>query len=84
MNTTTNSMNLTPASLAVFIRHAKDAGNWNGQPMLDITKEQRGNLTDLKVKGLVTTWRDEGIEWMQFTDSGKAFAAEYGITIVES
>jgi hypothetical protein len=81
MTNETNSMNLTPASLAVFIRHAKDAGNWSGHPMLDITYEQRGNLTDLKVKGLVTTDRDEGIEWMHFTDAGKAFAAEYGITI---
>jgi hypothetical protein len=83
MTNTTNSMNLTPASLAVFVRHAKDAGNWNGCPMLDITKEERGNLTDLKAKGLVTTSKDEGIEWVFFTDTGKAFAASMGITIVE-
>jgi hypothetical protein len=34
--------------------------------MLDITKEQRGNLTQLKKAGLLRTFKDEGIEWVVF------------------
>ena len=80
-----NSMNtqieLTEASKAVFVKYANDAGNWSGMPMLDGNKEERGNLTDLKRKKLITTFRDEGIDWVSFTDLGVAYAATLGITI---
>lgn len=81
MNTTTNTTDLTADSLALFIDLAKDAANWNGTPMIDITAAQKGNLTDLKKKGLLTTFKDEGIDWADFTDAGKSFAAELGITL---
>jgi len=73
--------NISADSLSLFIELASDAENWNGQPLLDITKEQRGNLSDLKKKGLMVTFRDEGCDWVDFTDQGIAFAAEHGIEI---
>lgn len=76
---------LTPASLALFLAYANDAGNWSGTPLIGGNvggkKEERGNLTDLKRKGLITTFRDEGCDWLSFTEAGIAFAAEQGVTI---
>jgi hypothetical protein len=69
---------MTPATEKLFKELADDAGNWSGTPLLDISSAQRGNLTDLKKLGLVTTWRDEGCDWVNFTDAGKALAAEMG------
>ncbi len=74
---------MTPATLEVFKRHAKDAPNWAGAPMLDISKEERGNLTDLKVRGLLTTDKDEGIEWVYFTPAGYELARTLGYEIPE-
>lgn len=57
---------VTKASLDLLVKLARDAGNWSGTPMLDITKEERGNLTQLKQEKLLTTFKDEGIEWVNF------------------
>ena len=73
--------NISKDSLNLFIALASDADNWNGQPLIDITKEQRGNLSDLKKKGLITTFRDDGCDWADFTDDGIALAAKHGISI---
>lgn len=75
------TIELTAASLNLFKDLAEDASNWNGTPLLDITSAQRGNLTDLKKNGLVETFKDEGCDWVSFTDAGEAFAAELGIRI---
>ena len=76
---------LTEKSLALFLAYAKDAGNWSGVPLvggnIGGSKEDAGNLTDLKRKGLVTTHRDEGLDWVSFTGSGIAFAKEHGVEI---
>lgn len=73
---------LTPASAALFLRHAIDAANWSGCPLLDITKEERGNLTDLKVKKLVTTEVSDGCEFLIFTELGRELVkTELGIEI---
>jgi hypothetical protein len=72
---------LTTASQSLFISLASDADNWGGQPLLDISASQRGNLTDLKKNGLLTTFRDEGCDWVIFTDAGREFAAANGIEI---
>jgi hypothetical protein len=80
-----NEMTLTDASKALFIEYAKDAGNWSGNPLVGgnvkQTQEHNGNLTHLKKAGLLTTFRDEGCTWIQFTETGVAFAAELGIKI---
>jgi hypothetical protein len=78
-------MNITETSLKVFLAYADDAGNWNGTPLVGGNvggdKAERGNLTQLKVAGLITTDIEEGNTWLFFTDAGKALAAQHGITI---
>jgi hypothetical protein len=77
--------NITEQSKRLFIAYARDACNWNGEPLvggnLGGTKEDRGNLTQLKREGLITTQLDEGNTWLQFTVLGKQYAAELGITL---
>ena len=46
--------------------------------MLDITKEQRGNLSDLKKKGFITTFRSDGCDFADFTELGIQFGKELG------
>ena len=72
-------MNISGASKALFVRHARDAGNWSGTPLLEITKGERGNLTQLKRAGLLTTIRSNGEEFVIFTPAGRAFAIENGV-----
>lgn len=66
---------ITNKSLGVFLAYAKDAGNWSGTPLIGGnvggTKEERGNLTQLKRAKLITTFRDDGCDWLCFTDAGK-------------
>jgi hypothetical protein len=77
--------NITETSLAVFFAYAADAVNWNGQPLVGGnvggSKEERGNITQLKKAGLITTEIDEGCTWLQFTANGKTLALEHGIEI---
>lgn len=81
----TESVSLTEESLKLFLLYANDAGNWNGNPLVggNITHTQKdnGNLTDLKKKGLLTTFRSDGYDWIEFTAAGIAFAALHGIEI---
>jgi hypothetical protein len=78
-------MNLTPRSLEIFLAYAKDACNWSGTPCLGanvpFSKEDRGNLTQLKRAGLVTTEKSDGLEWMTFTLEGRKLAAKHGVEI---
>lgn len=80
-----NTTEITPTSLAVFLAYAKDAGNWSGTPLVGGnvggSKEERGNLTQLKQAGLIRTSVDEGDTWIYFTEAGVALAAEHGISI---
>lgn len=73
---------LTPASQALFNALAEDSPNWSGTPPTDgnvgMSKEGRGNLTQLKRAGLVTTFSDEGVTWVCFTDKGVALARQQG------
>lgn len=76
-------LDLTPTSIKLFCYLANDAGNWNGQPLLDgnMTKELRGNLTQIKRAGLLTTHKEEGCVWVTFTDKGKEYAATHDIDL---
>lgn len=80
------TVNITEQSKALFIAYAKDAGNWSGTPLVGGnvggSKEDAGNLTQLKKAGLVSTCKDEGCTWLEFTAAGKAYAAALGIEIV--
>jgi hypothetical protein len=77
--------NLTSASLDLFLAYAEDAGNWSGNPWVDgnvsLDAAGRGNLTDLKRKGLLQTLTDGRDAYIVFTDAGKTLAAEHGIDL---
>ena len=52
---------LTPESLDLLLNLARTAGDWSGQPYVgDFTSDERlkGNLTDLKRKGLLSTFQE--------------------------
>lgn len=76
---------ITAASLELFLAYARDAGNWAGEPMVGGnvggTKEERGNLTQLKMAGLITTFRYEGHTFVVFTDQGVRLAATHGVQL---
>ena len=78
-------MNITQDSLKVFLAYANDAGNWSGVPLVGGnvggSKQERGNLTQLKQAGLITTQSEDGDTWIYFTDAGKKLAAEHGIEV---
>ena len=74
---------LTEETKNLFVFLAKDSVNWNGTPMVDISPEQRGNLTALKKNQLIETFKDDGINWANFTDKGKAYAESLGYPITE-
>jgi hypothetical protein len=63
---------LTEDSARLLAGLAWDAPNWSGTPMLCITKEQRGNLCDLKKADLVTTFKSDGVLFAEFTKKGMA------------
>lgn len=74
-------MKLTQSSRQLFEQIVKDLTNWSGaSPCFNyITAQGRGNLTDLKRKGLVTTFKVEGEEWIKLTQAGKELAEKiYG------
>ena len=71
---------ITEQSKNLFIAYVNDAAEWGGTPCVGGnvggSKEDRGNLTQLKKAGLVTTHKDDGCLWVSFTDAGKAYAKE--------
>lgn len=72
---------LTAKSQELFVKLAKDAANWAGNTMIDISPAERGNLTDLKKNGLLTTFDSDGFNFADFTDKGRSFAKQLGIDI---
>jgi hypothetical protein len=74
---------ITQKSLDVFLSYARSAGDWSGTPMVGGTAAERGNLTQLKNAGLITTFPSDGDVFIQFTETGRALAAEHGIAIPE-
>jgi hypothetical protein len=76
---------ITEKSLEVFIAYAKDAPNWSGTPLVGGnvggSKQERGNLTQLKMAGLIVTFKSDGHDWLDFTDKGSKLAAELGIEL---
>jgi len=81
----TKFQNLTSASQILYIKMIQEAeyenyDNVNGfnLALMDFTKEERGNLADLKKKGLVTTTRDDDVKylWVEFIDVDTARAVQ--------
>lgn len=76
---------ITQQSLDLFLAFARDAGNWNGTPLVGgnvrSSKEHCGNLTQLKKAGLIETFVEEGRTWLAFTEAGKKLAKDHKISI---
>lgn len=78
------TVELTQTSKEFFVMLAKDAPNWNDQPMIDnATREEKGTITDLKKKGLIavvgTEKTPENIAtFVGFTQDGVDLAVELG------
>jgi len=79
---------LSDGGLELFTDLAEDAGNWSGQPLfggnVGCDPSDRGWLTELKKKGLVTTFADDedsSLSWVVFTDAGRALADKLGTTL---
>jgi hypothetical protein len=76
---------ITERSIEVFRAYAKDAPNWDGTPLVGGnvggSAEDRGNLTQLKRAGLITTSRSDGHLWISFTPAGIEYARSMGIEI---
>lgn len=77
--------NVSDKSLALFLDYARDAGNWSGTPLVGGnvggSKEDRGNLTQLKKAGLIKTDISDGCTWVMFTQAGRDLASDHGIKI---
>ena len=67
---------LTPLSAALFRELVRSAPDWNGNPLFEGDKTERGNLTDLKKLGLVTTFAEDHCTFVSFTETGEALAKE--------
>jgi hypothetical protein len=74
------TLKITETSKTVFKAYADDAANWSGSPLVGGnvggTKEERGNLTQLKRAGLITTFESDGHKWLSFTEAGFHYACE--------
>lgn len=78
--------NLTPASSGLYIKMILEAeydnyDNVDGFPLalMNFTSSERGNLVDLKKKGLVETSADPdtpGYVWVEFVDTKTAFEVQ--------
>lgn len=75
----TTQTDLTPASIDLFKSLVKMAPDWSGSPLVEVTRQERGNLTDLKVKGLLTTQDSDGCMFANFLPAGVALATELGL-----
>jgi hypothetical protein len=77
---------ITDRSLQLFLDYARDAGNWSGTPLIGGnvggSTQDRGNLTQLKIAGLITTFEYDGEHWVKFTAAGVAFASEHGVEVI--
>lgn len=78
-------IDLTDASLELFLAYARDAANWDGRPPIgenvDSSRESQGHITQMKKAGLITTERQGPWSLIVFTDAGRALAAEHGVEV---
>lgn len=72
---------MTDDSLDLFIKLAEAAEDWGGTPPINISQEQKGNLSDLKNRGLVETFEVSDRIHCRFTEAGAVLAAEYDLEV---
>ena len=61
---------MTAETKALLNNLIDESEDYDGYAIVDLSKERRGNLTDLKKRGYVTTFVDEGITWAKVSDEG--------------
>lgn len=78
---------LTPRSSEYFRELVGVMQQWDGAGLVDASPQQMGNLTDLKVKGLVTTIEAEGgrgkVAFAYLTPAGVELAESLGLDVPE-
>ena len=80
-------MELTPKSEQVLLDYARDAENWNGEPLVGANvrcgtiKQDKAALEDLRDKGLIILRIEEGSTFIKYTLEGKKYAARKGIVV---
>jgi hypothetical protein len=88
-----NLLDLTTKSAALYIKMIKEAeydnyDNVDGFPLalMDFTSEERGNLADLKKKGLVETSTDPDTPryvWVEFVDEELAYNVQSVLSVLK-
>jgi hypothetical protein len=81
-----STVKITDTSRELFAELAADAGNWGGTPLLDgnvgTDRHTRGNLTQLKKAGLISTFTDEDRNtFVEFTHAGAEYADILGFDL---
>lgn len=79
MSTSKKPTALTDATLALFDRLVNEAGDWAGNPMVDVNVHDRGCLTHLKRRGLLGTFESDGEKFVTFSRAGRDLAIERGL-----
>jgi len=73
---------LSPECRDFLFELLRDSVNWSGTPMVDLVdRKEKGFLTNLKKAGFLTTFRDEGIQWVEWTEKTKEYASENEINL---
>ena len=79
------NLNITSKSQELFVAYWKDAGNWSGTPAVGhnvkSSQENNGNLTQLKIAGLISTWTDERITEAMFREQEKIVTLKKSIPV---
>jgi hypothetical protein len=72
---------MTDETAKLFRSIVEDLPNWTGTtPCFNhLNAARRGNLTDLKKLGLVTTFRNDGDDWIELTAAGEQHAHALGL-----
>ncbi len=79
------TITMTEKTAELLEKLGRAGHNWGGTPMLDLTKSERGNLTQLKKLGLLTTFRENGAEFVWFYEIGlNLLLSEYQIDLYET
>ena len=77
--------NMDDKTTARFLEYADDAANWNGEPLVggNVGGDMHdcGYLLNMKKRGLLVTFHDDGCRWIQFTQKGRDMARDNGIII---
>lgn len=77
MNAQETINTLTADDRALLDALFEDACNWSGTPLLEITPQQRGNLTHLKKLGILQTCTEDGCTFAVFTRLGEEMYTEF-------